>query len=170
MPADKPILIAYDGSDVARHAIAEAAPLLEGRRAVVAAARAVDESVAAHLEGHPDLETVDDDHPHEIDRVHSVALEGRRLAREAGLEAEAAVISAVEPAGDAIVHAAEQLDASLIVMGSRGRREIRSLLLGSVSHHVVHHARRPVLVIPSPRLIEARREFSVTGETTRVTA
>jgi len=81
-------------------------------------------------------------------------------ARAAGLEAEAQLISSVEPAGDAIVHAADQLDAGLIVLGSRGRRELKSLLLGSVSQHVVHHARRPVLVIPSARLADARRAFT----------
>lgn len=159
MQSDKPVLIAYDGSEVARHAIAEAAPLLTGRRVIVAAARAVDESLAAHVEGHPVIERVEENHE-EFDDVQRVALEGAALARDAGLDAEATVISAVEPPGDAIVHAGEQLDVSLIVMGSRGRRELRSLLLGSASHHVVHHAQRPVLVIPSPRLIAARRQFA----------
>lgn len=160
MQSDKPVLIAYDGSQVARHAIAEAASLLSGRRVIVAAARAVDESVASHIEGHPAIEIVEESHEHELDRIHRVALEGAVLARDAGLDAQASVISAVAPAGDAIVHAAEQLDVSMIVMGSRGRREIRSLLLGSVSHHIVHHAQRPVLVIPSPRLAAARRQFA----------
>jgi nucleotide-binding universal stress UspA family protein len=127
MQSDKPVLIAYDGSQVARHAIAEAASLLSGRRVIVAAARAVDESVASHVEGHPAIEIVEESHEHELDRIHRVALEGAVLARDAGLDAQASVISAVEPAGDAIVYAAEQLDVSMIVMGSRGRREIRSL-------------------------------------------
>jgi len=97
---------------------------------------------------------------HALDEADRIALEGRDRARAAGLEAEAQLISSVEPAGDAIVHAADQLDAGLIVLGSRGRRELKSLLLGSVSQHVVHHARRPVLVIPSARLADARRAFT----------
>jgi len=157
MPTENPVLIAYDGSEIARHAIAEAAPLLAGRRVVVAYARRADESVASHLEGHPTIETVDAQHGHALDDAHRVALEGARLAREAGLDAEARVVAIPEPAGDAIIHAAEHCDASLIVMGSRGRRELKSLLLGSASHHVVHHAHRPVLVIPSPKLARARR-------------
>jgi nucleotide-binding universal stress UspA family protein len=164
MQTTRPVLIAYDGSDTARHAIDEAAPLLVGRPVVVAYARRPDESVAAHLEGHPAIEDVDETaHPHALDEAHRVALEGARLAREAGLDATAQLIATTEPAGDAVVHAAEQLDASLIVMGSRGRRELKALLLGSASHHVVQHAHRPVLVIPSPKLAAARRELAPQG-------
>lgn len=62
------------------------------------------------------------------------------------------------------MHVSEQLDAPLIVVGSRGLRGLRSILLGSVSHHVVHHAHRPVFVIPSPRLVSARRDLPVVAE------
>jgi nucleotide-binding universal stress UspA family protein len=43
---------------------------------------------------------------------------------------------------------AEELDVDMIVVGSRGRSDVGSLALGSVSHKLLHVAHRPVLVVP----------------------
>jgi hypothetical protein len=40
--------------------------------------------------------------------------------------------------------------ADVIVVGRRGRGGVAELLLGSVSHELVFHSKRPVLVISSP--------------------
>jgi len=48
----------------------------------------------------------------------------------------------------AIVDIARDRDCDLIVMGSRGRQGIGRLLLGSVTHRVLLHTDRPVMVCP----------------------
>ncbi|MFN2543937.1 MAG: universal stress protein [Actinomycetota bacterium] len=42
---------------------------------------------------------------------------------------------------------AKSSGASLIVMGTRGMTELKSLLLGGVANKVVHHATCPVLLV-----------------------
>jgi nucleotide-binding universal stress UspA family protein len=48
----------------------------------------------------------------------------------------------------AAMAAAAELDARLIVCGRRGLGALASALLGSVSHVVLAHAGRPVLIAP----------------------
>jgi nucleotide-binding universal stress UspA family protein len=50
-------------------------------------------------------------------------------------------------AGDVLVRASR--DAELLVVGSSGHGDIGSVLLGSVGMHCVHHARCPVVVVPT---------------------
>ncbi len=55
-----------------------------------------------------------------------------------------------------ILEQAADVDASAIVLGSRGLTGLKSLLLGSVSHAVIQHADRPVIVVPSRELAAGR--------------
>jgi nucleotide-binding universal stress UspA family protein len=50
---------------------------------------------------------------------------------------------------DTILEIADELDADLIVAGTRGTTAVAEQVLGSVSNTLVHHARRPVLVVPA---------------------
>ncbi|MFN3595008.1 MAG: universal stress protein [Thiobacillaceae bacterium] len=51
----------------------------------------------------------------------------------------------------AIVAAAKERGAHLIVLGSQGRGFVPELFLGSVSHQVARHAPAPVLLVPAAR-------------------
>ena len=72
------------------------------------------------------------------------------------------------PLWQAILDVAEQRDAAVIVLGSRGLSGIKSFVLGSVSSAVVHHATRPTLVVRHGVAGHGRRR-SHRGQTSRVT-
>jgi nucleotide-binding universal stress UspA family protein len=50
-------------------------------------------------------------------------------------------------AAERIIELTRQEKPDLIVLGSRGRGAFRELLLGSVSHKVMNHAKYPVLIV-----------------------
>jgi len=50
--------------------------------------------------------------------------------------------------GDALIGVAKSHQAGLIVLGTRGRSNVKSVLLGSVAHEVVCKSTLPVLVVP----------------------
>jgi universal stress protein E len=69
-----------------------------------------------------------------------------RIRERVGLSGESLV--PVGPAADAILEAAERLQPSLIVVGSRHKTGWRRALLGSVAEDVARGARSSVLVVP----------------------
>ena len=60
------------------------------------------------------------------------------------------VMQSARAVGDALSGHAREQNSGLIVVGSRGRSARKELLLGSVAMAVLHHAHRPVLVVPPP--------------------
>jgi nucleotide-binding universal stress UspA family protein len=52
-----------------------------------------------------------------------------------------------EPIRAALMHEIKSSHHDLLVMGSRGRGAITASLLGSVSHHALHHSPIPVLIV-----------------------
>jgi nucleotide-binding universal stress UspA family protein len=143
----KPILLCYDGSDDAFRAIEFAGSLFPGRSAVVL-------SVWEHYSVFSGVPQVDDALVQEATEL--MAADGCERAQTAGFEATPVAVKAEHGVAGAIIDAAEEYDAALIVVGTRGNTGIRSLLLGSVSHDVAHHAHRPLLIVPSGELAEAR--------------
>ncbi|WP_019632838.1 universal stress protein [Actinomadura atramentaria] len=150
------ILIAYDGSDDAQTAIEYAGEHLKAEDAVVLT---VWEPLLAQLSWAPMAtagalppEQDDSEKYAEETEAERTAAQGVEVARKAGF---ANVTARSErsngPNWAAIVDVAEAIDASLIVMGSRGLSGAKSVLLGSVSNRVLHHAHRAVLIVPPVR-------------------
>jgi nucleotide-binding universal stress UspA family protein len=153
------ILIAYDGSADAKAAIEQAGKLFKGESATVVTVwqRFVDTMV--RLGGGVGV-IIDYD---EIDAssqrsAAERAAEGAKLASAAGLVADGKALVVESTIASAILGAATEADASVVVLGSRGYTGVKSMMLGSVSAHVLHHADRPVLVVPSPVVAAARSE------------
>jgi nucleotide-binding universal stress UspA family protein len=48
----------------------------------------------------------------------------------------------------AIVGAADERDAAVVVTGTRGRSPLTATLLGSTAEGILRHAGRPVLLVP----------------------
>jgi nucleotide-binding universal stress UspA family protein len=147
------VLLCFDGSDGARAAIAKAGQVLAPRVAVVLT---VWEPVASWAPYDPATilsapvsrlaskklgldETIRDLGRERMD-------EGTKLAAAAGFEAEGRLEKG-KP-WRLICEVADGLGAEAIVVGARGFGGVESALLGSVSAAVVHHAKRPVLVVP----------------------
>jgi nucleotide-binding universal stress UspA family protein len=58
-----------------------------------------------------------------------------------------------------VLAVAERVNAEAVVVGTRGRAEAKSTLLGSVSRDLVQHADRAVVVVPSAALARHRERW-----------
>jgi nucleotide-binding universal stress UspA family protein len=135
----KRIVIAYDGSEGSREALA----------AGVETARATGAVATLVYVRHTPLPIVGDPFyerslSRELHRGRDVLAEARAFAADAGVAAETELLEG-DPAQQ-ILGLARLRGAELVVVGSRGRGAVAEALLGSVSHAIVHGADRPVLV------------------------
>jgi nucleotide-binding universal stress UspA family protein len=144
--SNAPVLICYDGSKSAEKAIDVAATLLGPRRAVVMDVGppiTLAESLAVTSPFAPDTAFEEFNETDAEERARA----GAERARQAGFTADGRSMLGA-PAWKGIVDAAREIDAELIVIGSRGLGGVREAFEGSVSHQVAEHSDRPVLIIP----------------------
>jgi nucleotide-binding universal stress UspA family protein len=155
------VLICYDGSEHAKHAIDGASRLFPGAPATVLY---VTESLAHMLQRYPSPDSFVGDIPFEtVDANNaevgsSIADEGAALAIKAGMKAKGRCVTSDGSAWNAALIAADELDAAVIVAGDRGRSGVRELVRGGFSRHLLQHSNRPVLALPDPELAHARRK------------
>jgi len=88
------------------------------------------------------------------DYITGVRLDAQAIADETAAvipkEIRSEVLLVDCPPAQALLDQAATGRHDLIVVGSRGRGDATSLLLGSVSHAVLHHSRVPVLIVHVP--------------------
>jgi nucleotide-binding universal stress UspA family protein len=140
------ILFCYDGSAEAKRSMERAADLLNTRDAVVV-------DVGSFLTGAESLAAlspgVDGSTMEQLNRDAALerAEDGVAYARRFGFDATARQVLA-DPAWEGILEIADDVDASVIVVGSRGFKGAKELLEHGFSRPLTEHASRPVLVVP----------------------
>ena len=150
------ILLAVDASEHARKAVPAAIELARvgGGTVRVLNVREV---------YYPPPPTVVGDSPEEAQQlVDGVVAE----LQQAGVTAEGAVrpTTSASPAS-AILQEARDLDAGMIVLGSRGLSDLGGLLLGSVAHKVIQLATCPVLVVRDEQSLQERHHDVLRAQT-----
>jgi nucleotide-binding universal stress UspA family protein len=150
-----PVLIGYDGSEVARAAVRHAAELFAGRPAVLATVW--EPGLAAVPVGLPDTigagalppdrATVEAVDRAQREHASTVAGDGAEFARSLGMAAEPHAVPDEVDVAETLLGIARELGAAVVVVGSHGISGLRPRLLGSVSRKVVADCDRPVLVI-----------------------
>ncbi|MEP7327757.1 MAG: universal stress protein [Betaproteobacteria bacterium] len=143
------ILLPLDGSDAALEAVRHAISLVHGGlRATFVLANVQEPTHLYEAVVMPDAEVLL--RASAAAGLHAIEA-GKELVKAAGLDYEHEVASG-DPA-HMLVDIADRFGCDAIIMGGRGRGPLRSALLGSVSHEVLHAARVPVTIV---RLIDRR--------------
>jgi len=142
-----PVVIAYDGSDLAKAAIAEAGRQLPGKRAALVLTAWQTYNVGfLPVPGAKFDAACADEVKQEAERT---AAEGTALAAAAGFRAQACTVESA-PTWQGIIDTADDNQASMIVIGSPRRRTGLGLIGGSVVGAVAARSPRPVLIIRDP--------------------
>lgn len=137
-PLPKKILLATDGSYDAARAARAAADVAAGTGAELHVAHVWNMVPTAHFENYMWVGLQESARQVLDEEARKIEASGATVAGKHLREG---------PPPDGILDLADELDVGLILVGSRGRGRVGRLLLGSVSEGVVHHARRPVLVV-----------------------
>lgn len=154
------ILLCYDGSSDAQCAIDRAGELLGGQPATVLSVwepfldvMARTGSGFGYAAAPLNYEEID---AATEEAARERAEEGVERARRAGMDPQPRTRGRGATIAATILAEADEVGADAIVLGTRGLTGLKSLLVGSVSHALLHHADRTVIVVPSPEVAAER--------------
>jgi nucleotide-binding universal stress UspA family protein len=152
------ILLCYDGSPHTKAAVRLASGLFGGDTAIILTvwedlSEVVERAGSGLAVASLDFEGIDRARAR---AASECAQEGAGHARAAGMPASALAVRCGATISETILNQAAEVDADVIVLGSRGLGTVKSVWLGSVSRAVLHGADRPVLVIPAPEVAVKR--------------
>jgi nucleotide-binding universal stress UspA family protein len=151
------ILVAVDGSPHAERALEEAIELARSTGASLTLVTVAPELSEWSLEGAGLPPPVNPaagvplpadlaQQREQVIRQHHRILDRAKTRVPEGVKASAVLLEG--RVGEAIIERIRAAGHDLVAMGSRGRGELRSMVLGSVSHEVLHESPVPVLIVP----------------------
>ncbi len=142
-----PVLFGYDGSDLAKAAIAEAGRQLPAKRDALVLTVWRTFGVEFVPEPGPQFDAARCDEVEEA--AERTAAHGVSLAEAAGFRARGMTVQGA-PIWKAIVDAAQDQDASLIVLGSHNLAGLGGRLALNMAKAVASHSQRPMLIVREP--------------------
>jgi len=147
------IVWATDGSELADRALPLVTELARAHGSKIVAVHA-NELLGGRFGGAP----LRADEPDVRERIEQQVAE----LKAEGFDTELKVMSGTAEIAELIAHAAADVDADLIVVGTHGRGGFTSAVLGSVARGLLHWSRCPVLAIPPAReTVEASEQATV---------
>jgi nucleotide-binding universal stress UspA family protein len=152
------IVWATDGSEHSERALPYALQVAESEHATLHVTHVKEKLLAGRSAGTYCLANED-----EI--TDKITAQTAQLASEHGIATKLHVVSEARGHVAArVAEIAEQANADLIVVGTRGHSPLAELMLGSVTQGLLHEATCPVLAVPPTKLadIEPRRDAAVT--------
>ncbi|XP_071126443.1 universal stress protein Sll1388-like [Mytilus edulis] len=150
----KTVVIAFDGSDYAKHAMkfyADTVYTPTDNVIVVYCVELGEVITTAHFS--VDQEAFKELIQHESDKIKNRLVEFAVYMRNIKLNGIVKSTHASTP-GLGVVNLANEFNADLIVTGSRGHGTLRRTFLGSVSDYILHHSKVPVLVVTLQKEVE----------------
>jgi nucleotide-binding universal stress UspA family protein len=146
------LLLCFDGSAHAEHAIEVAGRLFPGATAqVLHVWEPVERIVARYAALAPFIGEEITEADEGIEASSSeVAAAGVSLAGKHGIEATAHVAALRGTVWEAVLDVADAFDADVIVTGTRSLHGVREAFSGTLSHALLQHSTRAVLAVPVP--------------------
>jgi len=146
------LLICYEGSERAGHAIAVCGELFPGAKAhVLNVWEPMERIVARYAALGPyvgdSIGQADSEISEEAD---AVAAAGVALATEAGLDGIPHTVAVGTSVWEAVIALADELEVDVIVTGTRSLHGVREALSNTLSHALLQRSRRAVLAVPMP--------------------
>jgi nucleotide-binding universal stress UspA family protein len=135
----QPILVGVDGSPNASVAAAWAVAAGHQTKAPVKAVAAWTELLSPYMDRIDDHVTEMNAQTRDaaVEALHDAGIDSIEVTAEPGVVA------------DVLLDAADGLDASMLVVGTRGLGRLSTLLLGSISRYLLFSTRRPLVIVPS---------------------